>query len=783
MKKILISFLVFFLLLAGGIVSYLALFDINSYKGMIEKSVGEAIGHSVYIGGELELKKSLRPVLIINNIEVRNGKEGLPNPNLALINQARVSLDLLALLDKKININDVQIQGGKLFLEVTKEEKTNKQVSNKKESKGVSSSSKPTVKQSSKPKLTKKLSKDVQILVDAIRVADIDVYYNDEQRQKKWEIKVTEGVLSKLSNLEAKIKWNEETFTLSGVVKNLQNLFQEKSRALSFSFDVLAYQAKTKISANIQDVQSLNDLTINIKTEGENLRDTLATVNLYKNVPSLPFSMNGAIKITRDQTIADISFMLRERGAVGSFYGEFDKEKAFTGKMNVSVNDENVARIYGIKPFTLNTKISSDKEGEFNLTNFMFMANESDIDGELKIVLGKDRPFITGKLTSRYLNVEDIFAQDPMRRGTEYSNNDSERARLFTSSPIKDDFLTVVDLNVGALIENLNVNGMLTTYPRLMLNVRLKEGDLIVSFLEGTQVLGGSAVGVVEIQKQGVELEASANMVAEELKLDNFTVLKDHLQKGNFSVNVHLKTKGNSAQQLAGNMNGQFLMRVQDSEIFSKWLSKLPVNIFQISKRMLPYQQTYSNTISLKCAVFDINIQDGVIKLDRKVAMETNLFNIILDGTINLKNEELDIQMIPTAPKGKTTETMNLASQFVTIGGTLMNPMPRPAVVKSAQQIMAAVITNGISIPTAQVVKKVIEDPNPCRTVMKGMKLKTIDEYMGRSTTPVEKSEEASKEAVVVQPKSTKVQKFGEELLNSLSNVLMRGGQEVTELK
>ena len=178
--------------------------------------------------------------------------------------------------------------------------------------------------------------------------------------------------------------------------------------------------------------------------------------------------------------------------------------------------------------------------------------------------------------------MNDILADTPAK--TTGSNSNAEKRHLFSSSPLSADFLTAVDLNILALIENLNVNGVLTTYPRLMLNAQLNDGTLNVSLLEGTQVLGGPLVGLIAVQKQDSGVLASVQLVGEGLKLDDFSVFKNHLQDGTIATNVNLTTAGSSAQQLAGNLNGTFLMTVQDSEIFSQWVSKLPVNIFQIGK-------------------------------------------------------------------------------------------------------------------------------------------------------------------------------------------------------
>ncbi len=778
MKKFLIGFIVVLLLLVGGVAGYIALFDINSYKSMIEKSASEAVGRPVFIRGSMELTKSLMPVLVINDIEIRNHKDGFSSPNLAVIKQARVDLDLMSLLHKMLNVKDVRVQEIKVFLDVTEKGENNWQIDSKPAAK---TSAKPPIKQ--KPTLSKKFTDDMQISINTIRVSDMVIYYNDAEQKKNWQVDVASADLTQLVNLNASFKWNNETFTVKGSMKNLQGLIQGKSRSFGFSFDVNAYQAQTTLSANIRDIQNLDNLTINIKSDGKNLRNSVAFMTSSKEIPAVPFSIKGAVKILKTQVIADGSFTLLNGGVAGNFNAEVKgaKNKTLSGRLSLTVTDEAFLRPYGVKPFSLETKVSSVKPDEIELTNLTLTANESDIDGQLKIVFGEKRPFISGELNSRYFNLDDILAGETASSTAATTKTDAGARRLFSSTPISVDFLTAVDLNILALIENLNVNGVLTTYPRLMLNAQLNDGTLNVSVLEGTQFLGGPVVGLIAVQKQNTGMLASAKLVGKGLKLDDFTVFKNHLQGGTIATNVNLTTAGQSMQQLAGNLNGTFLMTVQDSEIFSQWLSKLPVNIFQIGKKALPYQQSYSNALSLKCAAFNVTVENGLIRLNRKVAMETNLLNMVFDGTVNLKNEKLDVQLVPMAPKGKTTEAVNLASQFVTIGGTLLDPVPRPAVVKSAQTIATAIMTGGISIPAGQVVKKAVEDTNPCQTAMRGVKMQTVDEYLGHATVSV-KEETPVAVQEPVQPKPTKAQQFGEQFFDSLSDALTQGIQSATGL-
>ena len=60
MKKFILVFLIVILIIVIGAGLYFLTFDINSYKGQIEKYTSQAIGHDVKLIGQMSLKKSLK---------------------------------------------------------------------------------------------------------------------------------------------------------------------------------------------------------------------------------------------------------------------------------------------------------------------------------------------------------------------------------------------------------------------------------------------------------------------------------------------------------------------------------------------------------------------------------------------------------------------------------------------------------------------------------------------------------------------------------------------------
>ena len=106
---------------------------------------------------------------------------------------------------------------------------------------------------------------------------------------------------------------------------------------------------------------------------------------------------------------------------------------------------------------------------------------------------------------------------------------------------------------------------------------------------------------------------------------------------------------------------------------------------------------------------------------DKGIAAQTGKMNLIGSGVINLKTEELEIQIHPKAREGLGIGAGTLA-QLVRVGGTLAEPKPEPdpvGVLKTGASIGAAVFTSGLSLLAEGLFRHVTADKSPCVTAQK----------------------------------------------------------------
>jgi hypothetical protein len=96
--------------------------------------------------------------------------------------------------------------------------------------------------------------------------------------------------------------------------------------------------------------------------------------------------------------------------------------------------------------------------------------------------------------------------------------------------------------------------------------------------------------------------------------------------------------------------------------------------------------------------------------------------NLVAAGTINLRNETLDLALRPTVNEGLGLGAASLA-ELVRVTGTLSNPTVGIDTLGSARAALSvggAILTGGLSLLGEAALKKGTADPHPCQTALAG---------------------------------------------------------------
>ncbi|MDM7321791.1 MAG: AsmA family protein [Gammaproteobacteria bacterium] len=126
-KRMLIAVLGVVVLAIAGLAVFVASFDANRYKPEIEALAKQYLGRELRLGGELSL--TLWPVLGLRAEQVSLGNaDGFTDPLFAEAESLVLGVQPLPLLDRRLEVNEVAVNGLKLFLERRKDARTNWQL-------------------------------------------------------------------------------------------------------------------------------------------------------------------------------------------------------------------------------------------------------------------------------------------------------------------------------------------------------------------------------------------------------------------------------------------------------------------------------------------------------------------------------------------------------------------------------------------------------------------------------------------------------------------------------
>lgn len=208
--------------------------------------------------------------------------------------------------------------------------------------------------------------------------------------------------------------------------------------------------------------------------------------------------------------------------------------------------------------------------------------------------------------------------------------------------------------------------------------------------------------------------------VTKEFTLESLLARLDPSSKvigGNMKLALDMQLSGNSLHQMAANSTGKIQISIEQARMGTNFLNDAGDFVITVLDSMNPLRKKSSETV-LECAVAYLPINNGQVNIANSVGMETDRLNVVLAGSINLKNEAVNLTIDPKEKSGLTTG-LDLAG-LVKVGGTLSNPkamINQAGVVNSAVSIGLGFLTGGASL-LAENARSLTSKGHPCRDAL-----------------------------------------------------------------
>jgi len=210
---------------------------------------------------------------------------------------------------------------------------------------------------------------------------------------------------------------------------------------------------------------------------------------------------------------------------------------------------------------------------------------------------------------------------------------------------------------------------------------RLELAELAAAGLGGTLSARGSlragtdGRGSVDVHVEGRELDLAAVLAVAGAPRE--------VSGGKTRATIDVRATGASVHEWASTMDGSVLVLVGPAQLRST--GKTDEALDRLGAAVNPFRDQAGGT-ALKCGVIRLPVQDGVARVERSIAMETAELGVSASGTIDFRNETLDLGLRPQVRQGIPLDVAQIAG-LVRVHGPFDQPQIAVDPAKSAEAI------------------------------------------------------------------------------------------------
>ena len=641
------------LVIAAVIALYIIIssYDFNSLKPQITRAAKEATGRELKLEGDIKLKISLRPALVVEGVRFQNAPWG-SRPDMAQIKRFEVQVALLPLLSKNIEVSRLILMEPDILIETDRAGKSNLEF----EKKPVAE--KPII--SGNIKLSRLILTEPGILVETDLAGKSNLEFEKKpvaDKPKEAPPPKGEMKLPALAIKELRIVKGLMTYKVGRTGKNYAVGLESLNAGIPSLESPIKLQVKGDYNKEPFEVDgSLGPVAAFTKP------GTPWPLNVTAKIVGAVLTIDGSIKDVKTQRGMDLKLGLK-----GKELADFGK---LTGKP---------LPVKG--PYDISGRITDVAPKAYKISDLKANLGESDLSGSMNANLAGSRPSISATLSSKKMDVRSLMGAggESAKSGKEAPKAGAKRERMFSNDPLPLEGLNQVDAAVKyraaqVLLPKLALND-------LSVDLNLKNGRLVIRPFKAL-VGGGALDGFVDLDSEG-KVAALTTFIKID-KLDLGKMLKDlqfnETVEGNLDVEMDLKGRGASVADIMGELNGKTVMVMGKGKISNKYLELLSGGLSSNIFKLLNLAQKETEQTVVNCFVSGFSIKNGQAETTALV-FDTERMSVVGDGEIDLKTEKLNIGLKPSPKESAGTGTAGKIQQSLTdlanpfrLAGTLANP-------------------------------------------------------------------------------------------------------------
>jgi uncharacterized protein involved in outer membrane biogenesis len=371
------------------------------------------------------------------------------------------------------------------------------------------------------------------------------------------------------------------------------------------------------------------------------------------------------------------------------------------------------------KKASVNTQVSV-QNNVIGLDNLKIGSGTSQLTGKMAVVEGTPRSKVTFKFDAPTLSLAD-FTFPAAAVAAAKSAAAAKSKYVFSDAPIDlaglRDFDAEGDVNAGVL---LLPDGR--RLDQVHLQLLLANGKLDIPVLQAT-LFGGSVLARARVDATHAP-DSALQLHAEGRNLDLAAIMTAagvhrELRGGKTEVKVDIAARGGSLHQWMSTANGDIVAVVGPASVAGGKAAQ-DSSLDRLTGAVNPFRELDTQT-ELHCVVVRLPLRNGVANIDRSIAMETSKIGATASGTLDFRDEMLDLSFRPQVREGIRLEIPQVA-QLVRLRGPFASPsvgIDATATAATVARLGAAAYTGGLSILGETLLAQAKADPGaPCQIAL-----------------------------------------------------------------
>ncbi|MFL6623193.1 MAG: AsmA family protein [Sulfurifustis sp.] len=680
--------------------------DAERYRPFLEKKARAITGRDLHIGGRLRLRMTSHLAVVASDVRLSNVAWG-SYPDFMLVERVDAELNLFALLNGVVRIERLYLHRPRLFLETDGAGNNNWTF-------------KP------EPRSDTALPWRVELVLNECSLADARVEFRHLRTKRRYSGSLTQVVADREDasafRLDGDGTIEGKPLRLHAIVGSAGEVFELRSRfALTLEATV---EAMTIVAhGTIENIVGLKGVDLQLSVNGDDL--AVLVRDLGWDTPVIG-RFEGAGRLTgspprfrlddirfnagRKETVAltaagEVRDIVRLNGAAFDVDVRADRTEYWALWLGEAAIWIPSARIAG--------RIVQRRAG-FDMDRLALTLGRTSLFGRVRVELPGGLPKVSATIRAPTIDLSTI----PTAKTTSFET--SVARGLDSTERLNVEWMRRFDADLDLAADKIRLPKGQFLY-RPSTHVRLRKGRLTLAPVRLQLSPESAPISArLIVQDAPLGIRATATIAAASLPLRDLLALVRSpaaMQGAATQIDVELRSAGRSPRELVGSLNGNAKLIVGPGRFPS---SKVDFGASLLTQLLGVTQPKEGRHAELVCAAAYFPIRDGVVKMDRNLALQTSNVTIIASGIADLRNRVMDMYVYTRATEGLGIEAGKLTN-MLKIQGSLSKPsvgINPKGVVEGGLSIGAALATGGASLLFEGLARTAAADGDPCGSAL-----------------------------------------------------------------